>query len=89
MLFRSCIGRFSVHGYIENGSTTTPFDMHVRNNTSRWHLAMETFQKMAASGVIGIDEANSLLAKYQKKLKEHGEFIRNNGVDPEEIENWQ
>jgi len=84
-----CIGRFSVHGYIENGSTTTPFDMHVRNNTSRWHLAMEAFQKMAASGVIGIDEANSLLAKYQKKLKEHGEFIRKNGVDPEEIENWQ
>ena len=27
--------RFSVHGYVETGSTTTPFDMHVRNRTSR------------------------------------------------------
>ncbi len=82
-------GRFSVHGYIENGSTTTPFDMHVRNNTSRWHLAIEVFQKMAAAGVIGKDEANGLVAKYQQKFKEHGEFIRKNGVDPEELENWQ
>jgi len=72
--------RFSVHGYIESGSTTTPFDMQVRNETSRWHLAMEIFEKMGYP---------QLKEKYQKKLKEHNDFIKKNGVDLPEIENWQ
>ncbi|MBI3573578.1 phosphoketolase family protein, partial [Candidatus Kaiserbacteria bacterium] len=33
--------RFSVHGYREQGATTTPFDMQIRNKTDRYHLAME------------------------------------------------
>ena len=81
--------RFSIHGYIESGSTTTPFDMHVRNRTSRYHLAMEVFEKMAQRNILDKDKKEMLVQKYQKKLDEHGEYIRNNGVDPDEIENWQ
>jgi xylulose-5-phosphate/fructose-6-phosphate phosphoketolase len=33
--------RFHVRGFREEGTTTTPFDMVVRNGTSRYHLAME------------------------------------------------
>ena len=82
-------GRFSVHGYIENGSTTTPFDMQVRNGTSRFHLAKEVFEKMAERGVMEKGVADELIQKYDKKLADHSEYIKKYGVDPEEIENWQ
>src|SRR3989338_2637859 len=80
--------RFRVHGYIENGSTTTPFDMHVRNKTSRWHLAMEAVSLLREKGVIGYQQAEQLIAAYKQKLDEHADYIRKYGVDPEEIENW-
>ena len=33
--------RFRVRGFIEEGTTTTPFDMVVRNRVSRYHLVMD------------------------------------------------
>lgn len=78
---------FSIHGYIENGSTTTPFDMQVRNETSRYHLAIDAFAKMAERGFLETSKAESLIKKYKQKLDEHREYIKINGVDPEEIEN--
>ncbi len=80
--------RFSVHGYIENGSTTTQFDMQVRNKTSRYHLAIEAFEKLAHDGALASDIAGSMIIKYKTKLQEHSEFIRENGIDPDEIEQW-
>ena len=82
-------GRFSVHGYVENGSTTTPFDMQVRNSTSRYHLAEEVFTKMASAGVLDKKKAEALNKKYGQKLADHREYIKKHGVDPEEIEKWQ
>ena len=81
--------RFSVHGYIENGSTTTPFDMHIRNETSRYHLVIDAYEKLAKNGVVEQSKADDIIAQYKTKIKQHGEFIRQNGVDPEEIEQWQ
>ena len=80
--------RFSVHGYIENGSTTTPFDMQVRNETSRYHLAMEAFATMAAKDFLASEKAANLIRKYREKLDAHREYIKKRGVDPDEIENW-
>jgi len=81
--------RFSVHGYIENGSTTTPFDMQIRNETSRYHLIIEAYQKLAKNGVVEQNKVDDIIAQYKIKIQEHGEFIRQNGVDPDEIEQWQ
>lgn len=81
--------KFFVHGYIENGSTTTPFDMHVRNGTSRYHLVKEAAGELARLGKLAKDKADNIIKKYDQKLADHGVFIRKNGVDPEEIENWQ
>lgn len=81
--------RFSVHGYIENGSTTTPFDLHLRNGTSRYNLAMEVFDKMRAAGVLDSLKAERLLNLYQEKISKHKAYIVEHGVDPDEIENWQ
>ncbi|MDO8585167.1 MAG: phosphoketolase family protein [bacterium] len=80
--------RFMVKGYIENGSTTTPFDMHVRNRTSRWHLAKEVFARMANAGVIETNKAETLHHVYDKKLEEHAAYIKTHGVDLDEVENW-
>ncbi len=81
--------RFSVHGYIESGSTTTPFDMHVRNRTSRYHLVIEIFEKIASSGRIKYQESRHIIEKYQQKIDENTEYIKINGVDMPEIDAWK
>ncbi|STX44688.1 Xylulose-5-phosphate phosphoketolase [Legionella donaldsonii] len=81
--------RFYIHGYVENGSTTTPFDMHIRNRTSRWHLAKEVFTLMAEQKVISQQDSARLNKKYDNKLIEHRVYIKKYGVDPDEIEQWQ
>ncbi len=82
-------GRFSVRGYIENGSTTTPFDMQARNETSRFHLAIEALRLLAASGRLAGKQSASLIKELGKKLRDHAEYAKKHGVDPEETENWQ
>lgn len=81
--------RFTIHGYVESGSTTTPFDMHVRNNTSRYHLAIEVFEKMATSGRMPYEEARHIIEKYKGKIDENTARIKTLGLDLPEIEEWQ
>ena len=81
--------RFHVHGYLENGSTTTPFDMQVRNETSRYHLAREALLLLAKRGVFPASRAAELDEKYRALLDEHRAFIKIHGVDPEFISAWQ
>ncbi len=81
--------RFSVHGYVEEGGTTTPFDMQVRNRTDRYHLAIEIAERVARDSVIDEAKRDKLVAKYQKALKDHFDYITTNGAEPAEIENWQ
>lgn len=81
--------RFSVHGYREWGGTTTPFDLLVRNQTDRYHLAIEVAEKMSKEGVISEEKKNQLVAAYEKALSDHYDFITTNGHEPSEIENWQ
>lgn len=81
--------RFSVHGYIECGATTTPFDMQVRNKTSRYHIAEEIAERMAKANVITEDKKNILIRKYEQALADHNKYIRQFGKDPQELENWQ
>ena len=80
--------RFKVFGYIESGSTTTPFDMQVRNKTSRYDLAMEAVQSLAKRGVVPHEKVDELTHLWNAKLEEHTAYIRKNGVDMPEIENW-
>jgi xylulose-5-phosphate/fructose-6-phosphate phosphoketolase len=81
--------RFSVHGYREQGGTTTPFDMQVRNETDRYHLAIEIMQTMMTEGIIEKGKSETLTTKYEKALAEHHNFIKTHGMDPVELENWQ
>ena len=77
--------RVSVHGFIEKGSTTTPFDMMVRNQTSRYNLAIDAVYKLADSGKIKSERADQLAKKYEQKLIENTDYIKEHGEDLPEI----
>ncbi len=78
-----------VRGYLENGSTTTPFDMHIRNHTSRYHLVMQALNFLADGGVVSREKADAVKQKYEEKIREHKKYIAEHGVDTDEIEKWQ
>lgn len=80
--------RFDIRGYKEIGSTTTPFDMHVRNETSRYHLAAAAFRQLGHNSVIQFEEAEHLAAKYERMIDENTEYIKRHGVDIPDIDAW-
>lgn len=81
--------RFDINGYREEGTTTTPFDMHVRNRTSRYHVVIQAAQKLAARNPRAAGRAEELIRKYERRLAEHRRFIRAESVDPPEIADWR
>ena len=80
--------RFDVNGYREEGSTTTPFDMHVRNRTSRYHVVIQAAHKLAARRPEVAATAEALIRRYEQKLREHRPYVTEHGVDPPEIRDW-
>ena len=87
--FVNALGRISIHGYMESGSTTTPLDLHIRNKTDRYNLFIEAIEKVAKNGVIDQEKANRLVLIYQGKIKDHKDYIMRVGDDPEDILNWK
>ena len=87
--YQNQIGRFKIHGYIEHGSTTTPFDLHLRNNNSRYNLALDAFEKLCTTGVLSNEEAKRLKEKYHTKIAEAITFAKQNGFDLLEITDWK
>jgi xylulose-5-phosphate/fructose-6-phosphate phosphoketolase len=85
--------RFSIHGYREEGSTTTPFNMQVLNETSRFHLAMDVIDQVAkgdsAKAKKVAKKRNTVVGIFQEKLSEHKAYIRKHGKDMLEIEQWR
>ncbi len=77
-------GRFHVHGYIDQGTTTTPFDMVVLNEMSRFHLALDALKHIPRLRM----QAASAIQLFGKKLKEHHDYIREHLEDMPEIRNW-
>ena len=83
--------RFHINGYSEEGTTTTPFDMQVRNRTDRYHLAIQAIRLAASESqnervAIRLSER---IGYYKARLAEHREFIHEYGKDPDEIVQWQ
>lgn len=80
--------RFDVRGYKEIGSTTTPFDMHVRNETSRYDLAIAAFKQLGHDRVIPFEEAEHLAQTYRDKINDNTAYIKANGIDLPELDAW-
>lgn len=88
---RPNIDRFHINGYREEGTTTTPFDMQVRNGTDRYHLVMQAIRLAAsASGNQRVAvQMSERLSHYRSLLAEHRSYIQRYGKDPDDIAQWQ
>jgi xylulose-5-phosphate/fructose-6-phosphate phosphoketolase len=73
-----------VRGYIEEGTTTTPFDMVVLNNLDRYHLVMDVIDRTPSLG-----ERAALVHQLMiDKRTEHWGYIREHGDDMPEVKDW-
>ena len=73
-----------VRGYKEEGTITTPFDMTVLNDLDRFHLVMDTIDRLPQTGAAGV----ALQGRLAAKLVEHKRYIREHGQDMPEVRNW-
>jgi xylulose-5-phosphate/fructose-6-phosphate phosphoketolase len=80
--------RFVINGYIEEGTTTTPFKMLTANQVSRFQVAIQAIQStMGRKEEVAVN-AQSLISNFQQVLREHDHFIRRYGKDPESMNEW-
>lgn len=82
---RSNHGNLHVHGYNEEGTITTAFDMTVLNDLDRFHLVMDVIDRCPQVG----DRGTALKQLSREKLVEHKKYINANGQDLPEVRNWR
>ena len=76
---------FHVHGYREEGTTTTPFDMTVLNELDRFHLAGD-----AADRAERLQPRNAHFKQHLRgRLVQHAQYVRECGDDLPEIRDWK
>ena len=81
--------RWTINGYREEGTTTTPFDMLVRNGASRYHLVQQAIRAAAPRNPrVGIRAAERI-SHFEYVLREFKERIEQTGDDPDEITEWK
>ncbi|WP_343711053.1 phosphoketolase family protein [Kosakonia radicincitans] len=78
-------GNFHVRGFMEEGTTTTPFDMTVLNELDRFHLAQEAILRVPSLQ----GKADAILDVLQEKIAAHHRYVREYGEDLPEVQNWK
>jgi xylulose-5-phosphate/fructose-6-phosphate phosphoketolase len=73
-----------VRGYKEEGTTTTPFDMVVRNDLDRFHLVDDVIDRVSGLG----GEAAYVKQELRDKLVDHKHYVATHGDDMPEIRDW-
>ena len=76
---------FHVHGYREEGTTTTPFDMVVLNKLDRFHLVANVIDRVPGLGARAAYAQQAI----RDKLIEHRQHIARYGEDMPEVRNWR
>ena len=74
-----------VRGFIEEGTTTTPFDMVVLNELDRFHLAIEAIDRVPGL----VTRAAQAKQGFRDRLTAHKLYIREHGEDMPEIQGWK
>lgn len=77
--------RFHVRGYVEEGTTTTPFDMVVLNKTSRYHLCIEALRRVPRMQ----ERAGELIDRCQAALDAHRRYVVEHLEDMPEVRDWR
>ena len=77
--------RFYVHGYIEEGTITTAFDMRVQNHIDRFSLVKEALKHLPQLG----DKAGHLNQQMNNLLVKHKNYIAEYGQDLPEVLDWK
>lgn len=72
-----------IHGYRENGDITTPFDMRVLNQMDRFDLVKDVVLNLPDA-----DKYGQIAAEMDSIIAKHNQYIRNEGADLPEVENW-
>ena len=78
-------GNLHVHGFKEEGTATTPFDMTVLNELDRFHLAGAVVDRLPQLGA----RAAPVLHWLREKLTEHRAHVERHGVDLAEVNEWR
>ncbi len=73
---------FHVHGYQEQGSTTTPYDMLRLNNMDRWALAADALR------IIDADKYAGQIAEWEQFRLDAFQFAVDNGYDHPDFTDW-
>ena len=76
--------RFHVHGFSEQGTTTTPFDMVVLNQMSRYHLALDALRRSRRVPA----GAAELERHCEEMLDRHHSYVREHLEDMPEVRDW-
>jgi xylulose-5-phosphate/fructose-6-phosphate phosphoketolase len=85
LTYRRANRHLHVRGYKEEGTITTAFDMTVMNDMDRFHLVIDTIDRLPQTGTKGA----YLKQQLEDKLIEHRRYIDKHGVDMPEIQNWK
>ncbi len=72
----------SVHGYIEEGTITTAFDMRVKNEIDRYHIVIDIINHL---DIAKTREGKKIIKLMEEKLKYHESYIKEYGIDMEEV----
>jgi xylulose-5-phosphate/fructose-6-phosphate phosphoketolase len=81
---RSNHANLHVRGYIEEGTTTTPFDMVMLNDLDRFHLVMDVIDRVPGLG----ERAAQLRQAMVDERIRHRAYTREHGEDPVELRDW-
>ncbi|MFI8003225.1 phosphoketolase [Streptomyces sp. NPDC086010] len=81
---RSGHAHLHVRGYKEEGTTTTPFDMVVRNDLDRYRLVMDVVDRVPGLGVRAV-AVRQAMADVRTR---HHDWIREHGSDLPEVADW-
>ncbi|MBM7786525.1 phosphoketolase [Tenggerimyces flavus] len=90
-----------MRGYIEEGTTTTPFDLLIANQVTRYHLAAEALRRLpdrvrhSIGRTVNTDhtdagaDIDALADDYERRIMASREEILRTGTDPETIREWR